>query len=261
MINPAWRFNGLLPILALLLPFKAFAVVTNFNDQVFINYANLFLVRSYAGNSSAGGGALVLQGMDAATSQTKGGAYFEYDCNPAIASDRGAIALYPLEANMAASLTIAPSGNPSSMSGEDTASLALQLQNGLNDESRFVAVMKKWGEMRFATVKTGTNSTVIPMTHYVGDWRLLEMTTDGQVNMYFKGFPVLTMTLPYGTVQWSAVQTPVVLGSVQAVKTNAILASAAAGTEVSFVDTDGLIKKAIKQANGTWIRVNNLLAL
>lgn len=240
-------------------PSAAFA--QDFFESVSVNYSDLTCVKAYDGSAPLGGGALVLAGRDQRTGRSAGGAYLVYDGLPSLVQDRGAIALYALEPNRAASLSIAPSGNPQDLPGEDTASLALQHQNGLNNESRFVAVMKKWGEMRFATISTGTNATVIPMTYYVGGWKLLEMTREGQVNLFYKGFPVMRMSLPYGVVEWSTPQVPVVMPSAAEVLNSPVLASAAAGAEISFKDKDGLIKKAIKQTSGKWLRVNDLKPL
>lgn len=222
---------------------------------------DLTVLKEFQSSQPLGGGALVLMGKDRASQRIEGGAYFVYDGHPLIAPDRGAIALYPVEPNIGSSLSIAPSGPAAQMQGEDTASLGLQLDNGFDQESRFVAVMKKWGEMRFATINTGSNSRVIPMVHYVNNHKLLELTTKGQVNLYFKSEPIMTMSLPHGVVKWHAAQTPQVYQSPAEVKKAVALQSAPAGTEVTFRDVDKIYKKAIKQDNGSWLRVNNLKAL
>ena len=71
----------------------------------------------------------------------------------------------------------------------------------------------------------------------------------------------MTMSLPHGVVKWHTAQTPQVFQSPAAVKKAESLVAAPAGTEVTFRDVDKIYKKAIKQDNGTWLRVNNLKAL
>ena len=52
-----------------------------------------------------------------------------------------------------------------------------------------MAVMKKWGEMRFATINSGTNQKLIPMTFWVGGNKLLELTAGGQGKPVFQRLP------------------------------------------------------------------------
>lgn len=229
-------------------------------DNLYLDGKDLVMSKAYSRDVPLGGGAVVMKGRDFSSGSDKGGAYLVYDGNPAQAHDRGALGLYPLEANKAGSLSICPSGSPAQMLGEDTASLGVQFENGAA-ESRFVIAAKKWGEARLATLTTGTNPNLMPMTFYVGSMKLLELTQDGRVALFFKGFPALSMTLPYGLVAWHTGQVMQVEPSPAAVKGSSVLNSGGPGTEVSFIDLDGVIKKAIKQTDGRWRRVNDLSPL
>jgi len=247
-------------------------------------------VQSYVDMGSIGGGAIIMSGRDVNNNAYRGGAYFSYGGYPGYPQDRGVVGLHPIEPFRAASLSINPSSKPADIIGEDTASLGLQLDNGQDTvtpggESRFVAVVKKptvtylHGETRLATYTScyrGSNGACntqpqpppMPMTFYIGGMKMIELTENGELKLFFRGFQIMSSALPNGIIQWQTAQRPVLYASQSAVLSTYILNDNSAspptswpappGTEVSYVDSaDGIIKKAIKQYNGSWRRVEN----
>lgn len=103
-----------------------------------------------------------------------------------LVGDEGSWAVYPGTVNRSSALSLAPSGLPSSMNGEDTSSLALQLQNGSGDgysgERRGVITMKKWGELRYAAFRTSVGAGPIPYLSFaVQDRKFIKMADDNVV--------------------------------------------------------------------------------
>jgi len=246
-----------------------------FLSDVEVGGAKFSILRDYSPDSTSafgyrlGEGSLKLAGRDRTTGEFLGGFFLTYEGNPHLPADRGAAVLYPMEPNTPASLSIAPSGLPENLPGDATASIALQYRNGYDNESRMVMTVNKRlnqdGEIHpegiIATLSTGVNSETIPIKFYIKDWKLLELTDEGQVNLFFKGYPVMKMNADTGIVTWYTAQQPVIMNSAEEVKAHSLLGQAEAGTEVNFIDRDGLIKKAIKQNDGIWRRVNDLSAL
>jgi len=120
------------------------------------------------GNYISDGGGIIIGGMSGVRYRHEG--FYAHN-------DEGSIASYPQVANRANRLSLCPSGDPANIAGEDTASFALQHQNG-NSEQRFVLVSKKAGEYRIASVATGTGVN-FPITVAPGNYRTQRWEVNG----------------------------------------------------------------------------------
>lgn len=80
---------------------------------------------------------------------------------------------------------------------------------------------------------------------------------DGSKNEYWKGFLTSRYEPRNGALIFETSAKFPIMNSGSELYSHPVLLNAPSGTEANFKDSDGLIKKAIKQYDGRWTRISD----
>jgi hypothetical protein len=233
----------------------------------FMNAKEIHLTKSRDSKNPGGyEGALGFRVTDSNTGEDYYAGYLTADGNPGLGCDHAALMFYAYEKQAGMQLGVGPGSRnvDSDIESPHVAALRVQRVNG-PDEEAMVWISTKMGAdptrpgyapFRLSVIQT-KNGKVQPFEIWIGGCLVSRFNEDGSKSEFWKGFPISRHEPRNGSLIYeTAVKYPV-FNDIGTMQSSAVLQNAEVGTECSFKDADGLIKKVIKQENGRWTRVSD----